>query len=364
MKITIAGLPGSGKGTLREKLATKYSYDSFSMGDIKGKFAENLGLTIDEFMAQCPPEEVHHKVDNYQTELGQKQDNFVVDGWMSWNFIPDSIKIFLEVDWDNAAQRIFNAERGKDEPKYSNTEQCKEIIQQRYWETRRQTMQEYDDADFDDRENYDIIINTSDKDPEKVYTLAERKIRDYKQLMNPPRFYLAHPSKSKQSVRKWELEFEKRTGIELINPFFDCNTKETEMGHLEEEKYEILGSESSQLARGDLEGLADRTTIGGIFVVDDSFTIGTPAEMATTKLMGKLVYTLVTHPEAVYQKHPFVMLFSDQIFTTKNSLTHYLNKNKSRLFRYLEQSRQKTLNDSTFQAMYEQIYKNIKNKTT
>ncbi len=35
------------------------------------------------------------------------------------------------------------------------------------------------------------------------------------------RFYLAHPIGTRHEVRAWELEFEKRTGIELANPFYD-----------------------------------------------------------------------------------------------------------------------------------------------
>lgn len=41
----------------------------------------------------------------------------------------------------------------------------------------------------------------------------------YKPNIN--KLYLAHPIKIRHDIRKMELEFEKNTGIELVNPFYD-----------------------------------------------------------------------------------------------------------------------------------------------
>jgi len=35
------------------------------------------------------------------------------------------------------------------------------------------------------------------------------------------KLYLAHPFEMRHEIREWELEFEKRTGVELVNPFYD-----------------------------------------------------------------------------------------------------------------------------------------------
>ncbi len=364
MKITIAGFPGSGKSTLKDDVAKRLDYKSYSMGDMKGKFAESKGMTIDEFMAKCPPKEVHHKVDNFQTELGQTKDNFVIDGWMSWHFIQPSLKIFLETDWNIAAQRIFQAKRGADEPTYSSVEECKKIIQERYWEMRRQTMQEYNGADLNNKDNYDVIINTSKLTEKEVAHLTHKKIIDYNQKMNPPTFYLAHPTESKEWVRGWQKGFEQRTGIKLINPFFDCNSLETEMGELGKEKYLQMGSaQRSELIRGDLQGIADKEILGGIFLFDDSYTLGTPLELALTKLMGKLTYTVAMHSEAAYQKHPTFALFSDKIFPNINQLEGSLNQNKQWFFRDLERSRQQANEDKTLKLIYDQIFKNYQYQT-
>ncbi len=43
------------------------------------------------------------------------------------------------------------------------------------------------------------------------------------------KFYLAHPLKIRHEIRERELEFEKNTGIELINPFYDPKGKDEEL---------------------------------------------------------------------------------------------------------------------------------------
>ena len=47
------------------------------------------------------------------------------------------------------------------------------------------------------------------------------------------KFYLAHHRASRDSIRNWELEFEERTGIELINPFFDSDNVDMELVHFQ-----------------------------------------------------------------------------------------------------------------------------------
>jgi len=55
MIITISGLPGSGKTTVAKKLSKKLNYEFISVGDLKGQFAKEKGMTIDEFMRKCSP---------------------------------------------------------------------------------------------------------------------------------------------------------------------------------------------------------------------------------------------------------------------------------------------------------------------
>ena len=51
------------------------------------------------------------ELDDKTIELGRNKDNIVMDSRLAFNFIPHSIKIFLEVSLDVAAKRIFNQKR-------------------------------------------------------------------------------------------------------------------------------------------------------------------------------------------------------------------------------------------------------------
>src|SRR3989338_515710 len=108
MIITISGLPGSGKSTIGKMLAEKLGYRFYSIGDLRGKMAMDRGMTIEEFNALGEKEAWTDKeADEYQVALAKREDNFIIDGRVSFYFIPQSFKIFLTVDPDVAAARVF-----------------------------------------------------------------------------------------------------------------------------------------------------------------------------------------------------------------------------------------------------------------
>ncbi len=91
MIITISGLPGSGKSTVGKILAKKLGYEFMSLGDLRGKIAIDRGITIDELNHLGEKEGWTDKeVDDYQREYGKTHDNLVVEGRLSFYFIPRS----------------------------------------------------------------------------------------------------------------------------------------------------------------------------------------------------------------------------------------------------------------------------------
>jgi CMP/dCMP kinase len=158
--ITISGKPGTGKTSAAKEIARRLNYAHYSMGDMRGLLAQSKGLTIDELNELNDPE-THRHVDEFQATLGKETDNFVTDGWLSWYFISHSYKVFLKADEDVAAVRIYNAERGADEPKYGSLLHCKETVSNRFKVTREATMGLYEGADLADESNYDLVIDTT-----------------------------------------------------------------------------------------------------------------------------------------------------------------------------------------------------------
>lgn len=174
MLLTLTGLPGSGKSTVAKLLSDKLGYPWYSMGDLRGKMAQERGMTIDEYNAFGETQAfTDQDVDAYQTKLGKEQDHLIVDGRLSWHFIPNSFKIFLDVDEDEAARRIFGAaQKGlrKDEKPYRSVAEVKERVRARVASDQKR-YQQYYRLDYLDRANYDLVIDTTSVTPEQIVQL-------------------------------------------------------------------------------------------------------------------------------------------------------------------------------------------------
>lgn len=160
MIITLSGKAGSGKTTIGREVAKRLGYKFYSMGDLRGEIAQRRGITIDELNKIGEKEDWTDKeVDDYQEKLGKKEDNFVVDGWTSFHFIPHSVKIFLDVDLDLAAERIFKNQR-PDEKKANSVEEVKKTISNRMKES-NERYKKYYSIDIYDLSNYDVVIDST-----------------------------------------------------------------------------------------------------------------------------------------------------------------------------------------------------------
>ncbi|MBI5148601.1 cytidylate kinase family protein [Candidatus Pacearchaeota archaeon] len=179
MKITIAGQNGSGKSTVAKFLAKKFKLKHYSAGDLRGQIAMKMGITIDELNRLGEKEFWTDKIiDEYQRELGKKEDNFVIDGRLSFYFIPDSIKIFLRVDPQVGAERIFKNPR-PDEEKKNSAAEIKKMITERYKRDIAR-YKKYYHVNIEDLSNYDIIIDTtklSEKEVGEAIIKAIKKIQ-------------------------------------------------------------------------------------------------------------------------------------------------------------------------------------------
>jgi CMP/dCMP kinase len=171
MIITLTGLPGAGKSTIATLLSEKLGIPRYSMGDLRGKMAQERSMTIDELNELGMKEDFTDKeVDAYQKNLGQTLEAFVIDGWMSWHFIPHAFKVFLDVEPQEGARRIFEAKRHitqSDEPAHASVEETMKTLDARVKQT-WQRYKKYYDVDFLDRSQYDLIIDSTHKSPEEI----------------------------------------------------------------------------------------------------------------------------------------------------------------------------------------------------
>ena len=175
MIITISGNQGAGKKTIAKKLAEKLGYKNISVGDLRGEIAIEHNMTIDELNEIGKIDDwVHKKADQKIINIGKEKDNFVIDGWIAYHFIPHSYKIFLEVDEIIGTKRIFQNQR-PDEKACNTIEELKEMLKIRLNMTREQ-LQKYYGVNFLNKSNYDYILDTSNLTPEEVINKIKEKI--------------------------------------------------------------------------------------------------------------------------------------------------------------------------------------------
>lgn len=168
MRITISGVPGSGKTVVSKALAEKLKLEYYSMGIILRELAKKKNLTILEITKLAEKDDtIDKELDNLQKQLNKK-DNFVIDSRLGFYFIPDSIKIFLTCDDETAARRIYRDQR--DDEKYINySDALKQVKTRRESEKKRYL--KYYNIDYTDPKYFDLIIDTSDYTTEETVNI-------------------------------------------------------------------------------------------------------------------------------------------------------------------------------------------------
>lgn len=170
--ITISGTPGSGKSTvaqlLHEKLGIKYVYS----GMLFRESAKEHKMSLEEFGKYCEKNpEVDKELDKKQVEILKKGSVILegrLAGWLSYkNKIP-AFKIAITTDIKTRAERIVKREKG------DAKQREKEILERERSENTR--YKKYYDIDLKDFSIYDLVIDSSDKNPEEIADIIVKKI--------------------------------------------------------------------------------------------------------------------------------------------------------------------------------------------
>lgn len=182
MIISFGGAQGSGKSTIAQKLAEKLGWPRYYMGGLRREAAKKRGLTLAEYnkLGENDPK-TDFEVDEYQKELGLKEDNFIIEGRTSWFFIPHSVKIYLDVDPDVGAKRIFTSLQKKDnrneDVNLSDWKAVRASNERRHVSDSKRYIKYYG-IDVHDPKHYDFYLNTSELSAEEVLEKVEDFIKN------------------------------------------------------------------------------------------------------------------------------------------------------------------------------------------
>ncbi len=167
IKVSVTGDLGSGKSTVCLYLKKNFGLKSYSIGQIQRLLARKYNMDIlafNKYMESHP--EIDEEIDARLTAIGKRDEDMVLDSRMAWHFVPDSFKVYLSVDLDEAVRRIMNDKRGSVE-KYASIDEAKAALIARKKSENLRYITKYG-VDCSNPDNYDLIIDATSLSPAQV----------------------------------------------------------------------------------------------------------------------------------------------------------------------------------------------------
>lgn len=181
MIISISGAAGSGKSTIAKMLAENLGWPRYYIGELRRQKAKLMGLTLEEYNKFGENDfNTDFEVDKYQKDLARKEGNFIIEGRTSWHFIPQSLKIYFDVDEKIGAQRIFNDLKKSNKRNEGVLLNNYEDVVRSLKERKRSDMKRYKkyyNIDVFDKNNYDYVIDTTNLSIDEVFQRAYKLIK-------------------------------------------------------------------------------------------------------------------------------------------------------------------------------------------
>lgn len=168
MIITLTGKPCSGKSTVAKIFCDNYNFKHISTGNMFREILKDKNLDILEFQKGTKAQDIDKIIDEESIKIGKTRghEDILYDSRLGWYFIPNSFKVFLDLNEDEMALRLFNSERDITE-KGKNIKEAKKRVTKR-WEYENNRYKKLYKIDNTNMKNYDLIIDTKDKTPDQL----------------------------------------------------------------------------------------------------------------------------------------------------------------------------------------------------
>lgn len=174
MIISLSGALGSGKSTIAQMLADKLGWPRYYMGGLRREAAKKMGLTLEEYnkLGESDPKTDLEVDEKYQRQLAETVPNFIIEGRTAWYFLPESLKIYLDVDREEGAKRIFaNLQQKNDRNEARNLANWQDVLENnlKRVESDRARYSKYYGIDVYDTSHYDFCFDTTGVPPKEVF---------------------------------------------------------------------------------------------------------------------------------------------------------------------------------------------------
>lgn len=178
--ISLSGDLASGKGEVSKILMKKLNFGVYRNGEYFRKLAKEMNMSLADFgeYVESHPE-IDMEIENSAKEYALDNDNFVIDARLGWYAVPESFKVYLKVDIDEAAKRAFNDEKRKDLENFLSFEEHKKALIDRFKSENKRYFNLYG-VRRDDMNNYDLVVDTTSLTPNEVADIIIREFKIWK----------------------------------------------------------------------------------------------------------------------------------------------------------------------------------------
>ncbi|MFA5134860.1 MAG: AAA family ATPase [Patescibacteria group bacterium] len=175
MIVSLSGKPGSGKSTVAKRLAVELNYERIYIGGMFRDEARRRGMSLLEFLKWAETNDQGDKFFDAKVEAyGKTKDNFIIESRTAFHFIPQSLKLFLDVAPEEGAKRIWSALKGKHEDNRNedrNLNSYDSVLRSMTDRIRSETLRyrKIYGLDIFDSSNYDLFLDVTNMDKEQEY---------------------------------------------------------------------------------------------------------------------------------------------------------------------------------------------------
>ena len=173
--ISISGELASGKSTIIKILMDKLNYTVYRNGEYFRSLAKEKNMSVTEFNEYVDDRpEIDRQIENSAALYAKDHDNFIIDARLGWYAVPESFKVYVKVDIDEAARRAFNDENRKETENFKTIKEQKEDIIKRYNLENERYFNLYG-IHKEDLSNYDFVIDTTNITPNEAANIIEKE---------------------------------------------------------------------------------------------------------------------------------------------------------------------------------------------
>jgi len=201
--ITISGTGGSGKSTVAEIVQKKLSSEGGSapggkakriyVGKIWRDLAKKKKMTLDqwnEYALTSPKADL--EVDNTAAKEARrlaKKNPVVAEGRVMFHFIPESFKVFITVDPQEGAKRIWKdlqnqkLKKKRNEGKINSYQDCLKDLKKRIATDKKRYEKLYG-INYLAKKNYDLVIDTTNITAREAADILLEELNSKQQITN------------------------------------------------------------------------------------------------------------------------------------------------------------------------------------